>query len=141
MNSSVESVESLNNSVRWVAIWSNTDIAHVQLYHSFLWNSNNRCALKWNNKHFVSQSLYDKSCDWWRGEMFAFKASAYVNTVDIILFSYEYPHHWNMLIRDTSYMVIYGMSFPVRMFHYKYYTIIILYLLFGVSHYIEWQCH
>ena len=71
-----------------------------------------------NNKHLVLHSLYDKSHHWWLREKFAFKARAYVNTIDIIiLFSYVCMQHTNTWIMDTIYMIIYGMSFPVRMSH------------------------
>ena len=47
-------------------------------------------------------------------------------------------HHWNLCIRNKSYMAINGMSFSVRKFHE-----IILHtnVPFWVSHYIEWLCH
>ena len=56
---------------------------------------------------------------WWSRiiVMFAFKARAYCNTIDVILFSYGCLQHWNLWIRDTSYMAIYDVSFLVRMFH------------------------
>ena len=80
---------------------------------------NKKCPVMWNKKHLVLHSLYDKSCGWWLWEMFAFKARAYINNMDvIILFSYGCIQHWNLWIRDTIYMVIYGMSFPVRMFYW-----------------------
>ena len=79
------------------------------------WEFQQRCALTSNNNHLVTDSLYDKSHDWWLSEMCAIKARAYVNTADVILFSYGcIQQSW---IMDKIYMVIYGMSFPVRMSH------------------------
>ena len=88
----------------------------LKVYQSFHRNSNKRCTLKWTNNHLVTHSRFVK-LTWLAAEgMFEFKARAYVDTIGVILFSYGCMQHWNLWFRDTSYMAIYGMVFPVRMF-------------------------
>ena len=110
-----------------------------QSYHM---NSIKRCALKSNNKHLeytaTAQPLWQIPIVWWVRKMPAFKARAYVNTEDSVLYAYMYIlkeynsksytvtvlvctcmriQHWNSCIWDNSYMSICGMSFSVRIFH------------------------
>ena len=54
------------NSMTWAMAAFN-----IQAY------SDKGCALKWDNKHIASNSLYHESHDWWLREMFAFKARAF----------------------------------------------------------------